>query len=64
MSDRLSIALAQVNPTVGDLDGNAALIRRMRAEAADQGADLLVATELCISGYARFRSGTNPAVST
>ena len=42
MSDRLSIALAQVNPTVGDLDGNAALVRRRRAEAARQGADLVV----------------------
>jgi NAD+ synthase len=51
MSDSLSIALAQMNPTVGDLDGNAALLRRLRAEAAEKGADLLVGTELCISGY-------------
>ncbi len=51
MSDRLSIALAQVNPTVGDLDGNARLVRRVRAEAARQGADLVVFTELCIAGY-------------
>ncbi len=51
MSDRLSIALAQMNPTVGDLEGNADLIRRLRAEAAAEGADLLVGTELCISGY-------------
>ena len=51
MTDRLRIALAQINPTVGDLKGNAELIRRARAEAAGQGADLAVATELCISGY-------------
>jgi NAD+ synthase len=51
MSDRLNIALAQINPTVGDLTGNAELIRKARAEAAGQGADLVVATELSISGY-------------
>jgi NAD+ synthase len=51
MSDRLNIALAQINPTVGDLTGNAELIREARSEAADQGADLVVATELSISGY-------------
>ena len=44
MTDRLSIALAQINPTVGDLAGNAALIRKVRAEAAAQGADLVVTT--------------------
>jgi NAD+ synthase len=51
MSDRLNIALAQINPTVGDLKGNAELIRKARAEAANEGADLVVATELSISGY-------------
>ena len=51
MSDRLNIALAQINPTVGDLTGNADLIRKARTEAADEGADLVVATELSISGY-------------
>jgi NAD+ synthase len=51
MSDRLNIALAQINPTVGDLTGNGELIRKVRAEAAGQGADLVVATELSISGY-------------
>jgi NAD+ synthase len=51
MSDYLNIALAQINPTVGDLTGNAELIRKARAEAAGQGADLVVATELSISGY-------------
>ncbi len=51
MIDTLKISLAQLNPTVGDLDGNAALIRRARDEAARQGADLVVFPELFISGY-------------
>ena len=34
MTDTLAIALAQLNPTVGDLEGNRALILRARAEAA------------------------------
>nr|NIR61506.1 NAD+ synthase [Gammaproteobacteria bacterium] len=51
MNDSLRIALAQTNPTVGDIEGNLALIRRRRAEAAALGADLMVATELVISGY-------------
>jgi NAD+ synthase len=51
MTDRLSIALAQINPTLGDIAGNLALIRARRAEAAAQGADLVVTTELSITGY-------------
>jgi len=51
MTDRLNIALAQINPTVGDLKGNAGRIREARRTAADQGADLVLATELSISGY-------------
>ena len=51
MSDRLSIALAQLNPTVGDLSHNASLIRKARAEAAEQGADLVVYSELVLTGY-------------
>jgi len=47
----LSIAIAQLNPIVGDLTGNAALIRRARDEAAAQGADLVVFSELVIVGY-------------
>ena len=46
MTDTLRIALAQLNPTVGDIAGNVALIRKRRAQAAALGADLLVATEL------------------
>jgi NAD+ synthase len=51
MTDTLSMALAQVNPTVGDLAGNAARIRAARAEAAAQGADLVVFPELVVTGY-------------
>jgi NAD+ synthase len=48
---RLVIAAAQLNPTVGDLEGNLALIREAYAEAAGRGADLVVCPELIVSGY-------------
>jgi len=51
MSADLAIAVAQVNPTVGDLRGNASRIRAARAEAAGQGADLVAFPELCVAGY-------------
>jgi NAD+ synthase len=51
MTDKLTIALAQLNPTVGDIDGNAGLVREARARAAAMGADLLVASELVVPGY-------------
>ncbi|ROP26902.1 NAD+ synthase (glutamine-hydrolysing) [Pseudokineococcus lusitanus] len=47
----LRLALAQVDTTVGDLDGNAALVRRAAADAAAAGADLLVLPELALTGY-------------
>jgi NAD+ synthase len=47
----LSIALAQLNPTVGDVAGNLALVRRARDRAAELGADLLVFSELVLVGY-------------
>ena len=50
MTNRLSIALAQLNPTVGDIDGNAALVIAARNAAAREGADLLVCSELVITG--------------
>src|SRR5262249_45823378 len=49
--DRLAIAIAQLNPTVGDVAGNAEKARRARAAAAGQGADLVVYPELFIAGY-------------
>src|SRR5437660_9493273 len=50
-ADRLAIALAQLNPTVGDVAGNAEKVRRARVIAADQGADLIIFPELFIAGY-------------
>ena len=49
MADALSIVLAQLNPTVGDLDRNVDLLRAALRAAA--GADLVVAPELCVAGY-------------
>ncbi|CAA7614137.1 NAD+ synthase [Magnetospirillum sp. UT-4] len=51
MSDTLSIALAQIDPVVGDVAGNVALIRAARARAAADRADLIVYPELVVSGY-------------
>ena len=47
----MKIALAQLNPTVGDLRGNAVLVRAAAEQAAADGAELLVTSELLISGY-------------
>ena len=47
----LSIALAQLNPTVGDVAGNLARVRRARDRASELGADLLVLSELVLVGY-------------
>ena len=50
-ADRLVIALAQLDCTVGDIAGNAARIRAARATAAGQGADLVMFSELFLAGY-------------
>src|SRR5450830_335200 len=50
-ADKLAIAVAQLNSTVGDIAGNAEKVRRARVEAAAQGADLVVFPELFIAGY-------------
>ena len=47
----LRIAVAQLNPTVGDVKGNLARAREARADAARQGADIVLFTELFIAGY-------------
>jgi NAD+ synthase len=47
----LTIAFSQLNPTVGDVAGNTALVRGARDEAAAQGADLVVFSELVLVGY-------------
>jgi len=49
--DRLAIALAQLNPVVGDVAGNARKVREARAKAAGQGAHLVLFPELFIAGY-------------
>src|SRR6201997_1598910 len=46
-----TITLAQINPTVGDVAGNAARARVARAKARADGADLVVLSELFIAGY-------------
>ena len=51
MTDRLTITLAQLNPVVGDIDGNVERIRAARGEAAAASADLVVFSELVVSGY-------------
>ena len=50
-ADRLAIAVAQLNPTVGDLAGNAEKARAARADGKRDGADLVAFPELFISGY-------------
>src|SRR3954469_25223187 len=50
-ADRLAIALAQLNPTLGDVAGNTEKVRRARAIARAQGGDLVVFPELFIAGY-------------
>ncbi|RWN56495.1 NAD+ synthase [Mesorhizobium sp.] len=50
-SDILRIAVAQLNPTVGDVAGNLAKAREARADAARQGADIVLFTELFLAGY-------------
>jgi NAD+ synthase len=49
MTSALKIAIATINPTVGDIDGNAARILDVREQTPD--ADLIVYSELCLIGY-------------
>ena len=51
MTDRLRIALAQLNPKVGDLKGNLALGRKALADAVAAKADILMFSELFLTGY-------------
>jgi NAD+ synthase (glutamine-hydrolysing) len=48
---QLRVALAQINPTVGDLDGNAAAVLRWARQAADQGAHIIAFPEMALTGY-------------
>jgi len=51
MADQLSIALAQMNAVVGDIDGNARRVEELAAEARGAGAELVVFPELTLTGY-------------
>jgi NAD+ synthase len=50
-ADGLAIAVAQLNPIVGDVSGNLERARIARAEAARDGADIVAFSELFIAGY-------------
>src|SRR5262249_46575298 len=50
-ADPLAIAVAKLNPTVGDIAGNADKARAARAQAHRDGADLVALPELFVSGY-------------
>jgi NAD+ synthase (glutamine-hydrolysing) len=47
----LTLALAQVNPRVGDLEGNVRLVREQMARARDAGAEIVLFPELVLTGY-------------
>ena len=51
MAERFRITLGQLNPTVGDLAGNAAQAAAAWAEGRDAGADLVALPEMFIAGY-------------
>ncbi len=47
----MRVALAQIDPTVGDVDGNAAKVAEWIGRAEAEGAELTIFPELCIPGY-------------
>src|SRR3984957_7314862 len=47
----MKIALGQLNPTVGDFEGNRTRILELAREAKSGGADIAVFSELCLCGY-------------
>jgi len=47
----MRVALAQIDPTVGDIDGNSAKVAEWIGRAREEGADLVIFPELCIPGY-------------
>lgn len=68
---RLRIALAQINPTVGDLAGNSAEVLRAVSAASESGAHLVVFPEMFLTGYpiedlalrASFRRASKAAIT-
>src|SRR6202158_6248371 len=61
-ADRLAIAVAQLNPTVGDISGNLECARKARMRAVRDGADVIVFSELFIAGYPPEDLVLKPAV--
>jgi NAD+ synthase len=51
ITDKFTLALAQLNAVVGDIEGNVKRAREARARAAEAGADLVAFTELYLTGY-------------
>ena len=51
MTDQFRITIAQLNPTVGDLQGNAVKARQAWVQGADQGSDFVTLPEMFITGY-------------
>ena len=51
MADRFRLTLAQLNPTVGDLSGNASLARKAWEAGRDAGTQLVALPEMFITGY-------------
>ena len=64
MADSLKVALAQLNPKVGDVSGNLAKVRAAREAARKQGADLVLTSELVLSGYPPEDLVLKPAFQT
>ena len=50
-ADHLALAVAQLNPIVGDVSGNLERARKARAQAAHDGADIVAFSELFMAGY-------------
>lgn len=51
MNKKLRVALAQVNPTVGDFTGNLEIIRSYISQAQTKGADIVIFPEMALCGY-------------
>ena len=51
MTEALTLALAQINPTVGQIRGNLDRVREARGQAAGRGVELVIYPELVVSGY-------------
>jgi NAD+ synthase len=51
MTDQFRIKIAQLNPTVGDLQGNAAKAKQAWLQGAEQGSDFVTLPEMFITGY-------------